>query len=71
MLIGISVKKIFKNSPDTMQLRKAFSYLKNWFYIKNSKLEKIHLPLSKPESLVKRIEKKELTNARSGNSVGG
>ena len=35
------VKKIFKNSP-VQSIRKAFSYLKNWLYIKNSKLEKIH-----------------------------
>ena len=45
------VKKIFKNSP-VQSIRKAFSYLKNWLYIKNSKLEKIHLPLNKPEPLV-------------------
>ena len=52
------VKKIFKNSP-VQSIRKAFSYLKNWLYIKNSKLEKIHLPVNQPRPLVERIENLE------------
>ena len=52
------VKEIFKNYT-AQSIRKAFSYLKNWLYRKNSKLEKIHLPVNQPKPLVERIENLE------------
>ena len=54
------VKEIFKNSP-VQSIRKAFSKLTNWLYRKNSKLEKIHLPVNQPKALVERIRDIERT----------